>query len=126
MVVEEMVTPGGLDAVVDGATPSAVVVGAVASVVVVGELVVDVPRGPMPSSTSEPMKSALSPLRTLSVITRRRICRSPAVPTTSRSSMAISSPSRKRSSAAVSYTHLRAHETVLDIVCRLLLAKKNS
>ena len=26
---------------------------------------------------------------------------------------------------AVSYTHLRAHETVLDLVCRLLLAKKN-
>ena len=25
---------------------------------------------------------------------------------------------------AVSYTHLRAHETVLDIVCRLLLATK--
>ena len=24
----------------------------------------------------------------------------------------------------VSYTHLRAHETVLDLVCRLLLAKK--
>ena len=28
--------------------------------------------------------------------------------------------------AAVSYTHLRAHETVLDIVCRLLLEKKNT
>ena len=28
-------------------------------------------------------------------------------------------------SQAVSYTHLRAHETVLDIVCRLLLEKKN-
>ena len=28
--------------------------------------------------------------------------------------------------AAVSYTHLRAHETVLDIVCRLLLEKKNN
>ena len=28
------------------------------------------------------------------------------------------------SSMAVSYTHLRAHETVLDIVCRLLLEKK--
>ena len=27
---------------------------------------------------------------------------------------------------AVSYTHLRAHETVLDIVCRLLLAKKKT
>src|SRR5664280_2798464 len=26
-------------------------------------------------------------------------------------------------SAAVSYTHLRAHETVLDLVCRLLLEK---
>ena len=27
--------------------------------------------------------------------------------------------------SAVSYTHLRAHETVLDLVCRLLLEKKN-
>ena len=26
--------------------------------------------------------------------------------------------------AAVSYTHLRAHATVLDLVCRLLLEKK--
>ena len=26
---------------------------------------------------------------------------------------------------AVSYTHLRAHETVLDLVCRLLFEKKN-
>ena len=25
----------------------------------------------------------------------------------------------------VSYTHLRAHETVLDLVCRLLLEKKH-
>ena len=28
--------------------------------------------------------------------------------------------------ATVSYTHLRAHETVLDLVCRLLLEKKKS
>ena len=27
---------------------------------------------------------------------------------------------------AVSYTHLRAHETVLDLVCRLLLEKHNT
>ena len=27
---------------------------------------------------------------------------------------------------AVSYTHLRAHETVLDLVCRLLLDKKKT
>ena len=32
---------------------------------------------------------------------------------------------RTRTTQAVSYTHLRAHETVLDIVCRLLLEKKN-
>ena len=30
----------------------------------------------------------------------------------------------KTSIMAVSYTHLRAHETVLDLVCRLLLEKK--
>ena len=30
----------------------------------------------------------------------------------------------ERTSKAVSYTHLRAHETVLDLVCRLLLEKK--
>ena len=29
-------------------------------------------------------------------------------------------------SAPVSYTHLRAHQTVLDIVCRLLLEKKKT
>ena len=31
-----------------------------------------------------------------------------------------------RRACAVSYTHLRAHETVLDLVCRLLLEKKNT
>ena len=33
---------------------------------------------------------------------------------------------RTRIQKAVSYTHLRAHETVLDLVCRLLLDKKNN
>ena len=33
---------------------------------------------------------------------------------------------RSDESAAVSYTHLRAHETVLDLVCRLLLEKKKN
>ena len=32
----------------------------------------------------------------------------------------------KVDSISVSYTHLRAHETVLDLVCRLLLEKKKS
>ncbi len=31
-----------------------------------------------------------------------------------------------RAIKAVSYTHLRAHETVLDLVCRLLLEKKKT
>ena len=31
-----------------------------------------------------------------------------------------------RMQETVSYTHLRAHETVLDLVCRLLLEKKNT
>ena len=31
-----------------------------------------------------------------------------------------------RGRLTVSYTHLRAHETVLDLVCRLLLEKKKS
>ena len=31
-----------------------------------------------------------------------------------------------RTADAVSYTHLRAHENVLDLACRLLLEKKNS
>ena len=31
-----------------------------------------------------------------------------------------------RTPVPVSYTHLRAHETVLDLVCRLLLEKKNT
>ena len=31
---------------------------------------------------------------------------------------------KKAGLEAVSYTHLRAHETVLDLVCRLLLEKK--
>ena len=30
----------------------------------------------------------------------------------------------QRTAGPVSYTHLRAHETVLDLVCRLLLEKK--
>ena len=33
---------------------------------------------------------------------------------------------RKFRYAPVSYTHLRAHETVLDLVCRLLLEKKKN
>ena len=32
----------------------------------------------------------------------------------------------KESHQPVSYTHLRAHETVLDLVCRLLLEKKKN
>ena len=33
---------------------------------------------------------------------------------------------RERDTCSVSYTHLRAHETVLDLVCRLLLENKKT
>ena len=33
-------------------------------------------------------------------------------------------PGGAAATGPVSYTHLRAHETVLDLVCRLLLEKK--
>ena len=35
-------------------------------------------------------------------------------------------PTRATHLGPVSYTHLRAHETVLDLVCRLLLEKKKN
>ena len=35
-------------------------------------------------------------------------------------------PYRRGGPEPVSYTHLRAHETVLDLVCRLLLEKKHT
>ena len=39
-------------------------------------------------------------------------------------SMSIERIVRALNTSTVSYTHLRAHETVLDLVCRLLLEKK--
>ena len=38
--------------------------------------------------------------------------------------MSLTHPDDAERIGAVSYTHLRAHETVLDLVCRLLLEKK--
>src|SRR5664280_3551408 len=40
------------------------------------------------------------------------------------SEIGIKSQIKYDSIVSVSYTHLRAHETVLDLVCRLLLEKK--
>ena len=41
-----------------------------------------------------------------------------------RQSATVATSTRAAPATAVSYTHLRAHETVLDLVCRLLLEKK--
>eukprot|EP00657_Telonema_sp_P-1_P005707 TRINITY_DN23297_c0_g1_i1.p1 TRINITY_DN23297_c0_g1~~TRINITY_DN23297_c0_g1_i1.p1 ORF type:complete len:121 (-),score=38.85 TRINITY_DN23297_c0_g1_i1:18-380(-) len=38
--------------------------------------------------------------------------------------MSYETPNLSEDIRTVSYTHLRAHETVLDLVCRLLLEKK--
>ena len=40
------------------------------------------------------------------------------------SKLAVAEPCNSLGLRSVSYTHLRAHETVLDLVCRLLLEKK--
>ena len=53
-----------------------------------------------------------------------RGCIGSVMPTTA--SLAAEVVAESVAAATVSYTHLRAHETVLDIVCRLLLAKKNT
>ena len=39
-------------------------------------------------------------------------------------SLSVKDIAASRAFYAVSYTHLRAHETVLDLVCRLLLEQK--
>ncbi|WDT36830.1 hypothetical protein PVA38_11475 [Streptococcus pneumoniae D39] len=49
--------------------------------------------------------------------------RSLATPTARKTCFSKSSKPWNKSTT-VSYTHLRAHETVLDLVCRLLLEKK--
>ena len=48
-----------------------------------------------------------------------------AVPDTRPEDLAAAKPFAEVFPEPVSYTHLRAHETVLDLVCRLLLEKKN-
>ena len=55
----------------------------------------------------------------------RKVCTRMKVVRTYRGDNA-SSGTIRASCEPVSYTHLRAHETVLDLVCRLLLEKKNN
>src|SRR5665811_2223997 len=43
-----------------------------------------------------------------------------------RPGFAAGKPHWRATPESVSYTHLRAHETVLDLVCRLLLEKKKN
>ena len=61
------------------------------------------------------------------VIARKRFAGTPSLALTIGQQLAagaIMLPLALLAPAPVSYTHLRAHETVLDIVCRLLLEKK--
>src|SRR5450756_2422798 len=51
-------------------------------------------------------------------------CSAPAGPGSSRCRTELSNCGRPATPAPVSYTHLRAHETRHDLVCRLLLEKK--
>src|SRR5450759_287405 len=53
-----------------------------------------------------------------------RTARSPVHPSRRNVLLAIARPIAAEGRASVSYTHLRAHETRHDLVCRLLLEKK--
>src|SRR5665811_1102749 len=70
------------------------------------------------SCTQRPERSA----RTSSG--RQGACSVDASPLTGSSSPPRPACSGRSTPGTVSYTHLRAHETVLDLVCRLLLEKK--
>src|SRR5665811_2489152 len=61
---------------------------------------------------------------TLLVTRSMEPCRPNTKPAAKSTSRLASASSRSVRFMTVSYTHLRAHETVLDLVCRLLLEKK--
>src|SRR5665811_2636340 len=75
---------------------------------------------PQPTTTPQPWRLGSSPFgRRIGDISTK----DPASTNISARSSAVNSRP-PRGSTPVSYTHLRAHETVLDLVCRLLLEKK--
>ena len=81
-----------------------------------------------------PPRSTLDRSSAASDVYKRQTCgrprpsrRAPTRATRSRTATSSSCSAARwawSSRGAVSYTHLRAHETVLDLVCRLLLEKK--
>eukprot|EP00656_Telonema_subtile_P048213 TRINITY_DN5681_c0_g1_i1.p1 TRINITY_DN5681_c0_g1~~TRINITY_DN5681_c0_g1_i1.p1 ORF type:complete len:111 (+),score=5.40 TRINITY_DN5681_c0_g1_i1:111-443(+) len=68
--------------------------------------------------------SLLSPVKYAAMILRIPWCPTISTGPFCRSISCMMGSSRVITSRSVSYTHLRAHETVLDLVCRLLLEKK--
>ena len=77
-----------------------------------------------------PPRSTLDRSSAASDVYKRQVAMRSAAETTVRhcwcatSTRTHSPGSPNRRDHSVSYTHLRAHETVLDLVCRLLLEKK--
>ena len=80
--------------------------------------------------TRRPPRSTLNRSSAASDVYKRQRCNHPHLASTPLCTMKPAYTQVKEfvqqhiSSGPVSYTHLRAHETVLDIVCRLLLEKK--
>ena len=77
-----------------------------------------------------PPRSTLDRSSAASDVYKRQVSSFRAAATCTRAILASHSPAPKRTRStrsatnSVSYTHLRAHETVLDLVCRLLLENK--
>src|SRR5665811_2418102 len=85
----------------------------------------DYRRGPLPPSPQPRYPDDQSLTTSLPPPCSGSFCL-PVLPNTQLLHLRIQSRRGKRTQVPVSYTHLRAHETVLDLVCRLLLEKKKN
>src|SRR5665811_1286827 len=72
-----------------------------------------------PPQCASPRRSVRGPGEARSAILRGRGDRGSSFP--ARAELSLAQPRATDPTNPVSYTHLRAHETVLDLVCRLLL-----
>ena len=79
-----------------------------------------------------PPRSTLDRSSAASDVYKRQAIPRPPMPPSAQHVLSVPARLAPNSSAGseaanpVSYTHLRAHETVLDLVCRLLLEKKKN
>src|SRR5665811_2152014 len=82
------------------------------------------PRAINPNMIDTCVAGTAKPTRDLLTLVAHHLSATRNLPRYGRHHAQRTSPRTADVTAPVSYTHLRAHETVLDLVCRLLLEKK--